>query len=218
MKRAIVACVVLAALSALLCTAQPKDIEISLVTPFGSPLAAAKVVVKYPSGLVLALVSDSVGRIMIPRVPKEGVSLVVEEWRGFKLGYEVRRVASSGTIVVENIGKLRVAVMGARGQPLAGAEVEIKGYPIVGVTNEGGWFEVEVPAGTYTVVARYCGLKGFATITVPKGSIGSGKIRLDVFVVIASWPLTTAEFNGLVVLAVIVTITLLIVHHSIMRR
>ena len=198
--------IVLTSLLASLCAAQPKDIEISLVTPFGSPLASATVRVEYPDGRVLYITSDSIGRVIIPRVPEEGVMLVVETWKGFDVGYTVRVAAFSGTITVENIGKLVVIVVGARGQPVVNARVHVSGAgaEAEGYTDVNGRFSLELPAGSYTVRAERGGKTAEAIVIVSPGPAVSEApaLRLDIFVSIAGWELGFGEFIGLVILAI----------------
>ena len=193
------------------------DVEIIFRTPFDTPVAGAAVTVTKPDGTTLKMTTDSEGKIMVPEVPLGKVDVTVETWKGFTVNFEKKDV-TAGAVTVENIGKLVVTVVGARGQGLAGAKVTISGAgsEIVGTTDASGKFAVELPAGSYTVRVEKGGRTAEATATVSPGPAVSEApaLKLDIFMTIAGWEMSFGDFVGLILLVVVLVIVLFIIAHE----
>ena len=193
------------------------DVEIVFRTPFDTPVAGAAVTVTKPDGTTLKMTTDSEGKIVVPEVPLSKVDVTVETWKGFNVGYKATGV-TAGAVTVENIGKLVVTVVGARGQGLAGAKVTISGAgsEIVGTTDASGKFAAELPAGSYTVKVEKGGKTAEATATVSPGPAVSEApaLKLDIFMTIAGWEMSFGDFVGLILLVVVLVIVLFIIAHE----
>ena len=191
------------------------DVIITLLTPFGTPMDQAIVKVTMFDGTVLILATDSQGKIVVPSAPLGRVDVVVVLWRGMPINYKATSV-TTGALIVENLGKLVVKVVGSRGQGLEGAEVWIEGgyAEITGTTDAAGRFVVELPAGTYLVTAEKGGWMTRASVTVSGGSISSQTLKVDIFMSIAGWEMSFSEFIGLLLLIAIIEIIVTIAIHE----
>ena len=130
-------------------TAEP----ISVMSPFGSPLAGARVQAIKLDGTVIEGYLDSEGRISIRDVPLGVITLRVISWRGFSIDYEVVITMYNTSVTCYTIGRLAIVAKTVLGQPLRMAYVEIVSED--GVKEElvlkNGKLNVELPAGKYSI-------------------------------------------------------------------
>jgi hypothetical protein len=189
------------------------DVAITLTTPFNTPMAGAKVTATRLDGSKWSGTADAQGRVVVPEAPLGKVDVVVETWGGMPIGYSKAGV-TAGALVAENVGKIVVTVVGARGQGLEGAKVTIKELGITGSTDAAGRFAAEVPAGTYTVIAEKGGRSVSASVTVTGGKVAEQTLRVDIFMTIAGWEMSFSEFVGLLLLIAVLTIVLFIIGHE----
>jgi hypothetical protein len=195
------------------------DVKLTFVTPFGTPLADAKVTVTKPDGTSVTGTLDASGSIVIKEVPKGDLAFVVEEWKGLPIAFKGSRPrAAAISVKVENIGKLAVRVVGARGQGIDGATVTVENVGTF-TSDASGLVTVEVPSGSYTVTASKGGRTASVTVKVEGGKINDGKeipkeLRLDIFLTIAGWEMSSSEFLGLVLLLVLLVLVIFIIAHE----
>jgi len=197
------------------------DVEIFLLTPFGTPMVGAVVEVTRPDGVTVMRVADAWGRIIVRSVPLGVVSEVtVLSWKGMPVDYKVRWV-SSGTIVVERIGKLTVRVVGTRGQSLEGAEVKITRLgeveamvEMVDYAGPGGMLAIELPEGRYCIEAKKAGRAYSRTVQVNGGKNTLLTLMLDIFASIFGWEVSLADFIGLLLLIFVVALIIAITAHE----
>jgi len=218
--RALVLVVLLAPLaSAALSAAEPVvvittevyDVEFYVGTPFGSPMEGATVLVRKLDGSVAEASVGVGGLALVEEVPKGALEVKIESWRGLPVDsrwYEVS--AEQTSVIVEEIGLLKVRVVGARGQGLAGAEVAVEGTPVSGATAADGIFSAELPEGAYRIEVNYGGRSSEAEVEVTGGEVTEIEISLPVFAEIAGWAMSPAEFAGLVVLLVALAIVIVV--------
>ncbi|MCD6562435.1 MAG: carboxypeptidase regulatory-like domain-containing protein [Thermoproteales archaeon] len=190
------------------------DMKVTIKTPFDTPMAGASVVVTKPDGTTVNANIETDGTIFVPEVPTGTLKVKVTNWNGLPVNFEGTVTVDNPVLVVNTIGKLTVKVLGSRGQGLAGASVVIQGTPITAETDASGAFTVELPAGTYTVTANKGGKTGTASATVNGGATSEVTIKLDVFMTIAGWELSTGEFAGLLLLVALMVIVLFIIAHE----
>ena len=191
------------------------DVVIFLATPFNTPMAYAEVIVTKMDGTALSLTADAQGRIVVPDVPRGVVDVTVLMWNGMPINYKAVGV-TTGVVVVPTIGKLIVTVVGARGQGLEGAIVRVQGDGIVvfGASNTAGLLTVELPAGTYTVIAEKSGKTASASVLVVGSRITELTLKIDIFMTIAGWEMSFSEFVGLLLLIAVLTLLLFIASYE----
>lgn len=190
------------------------DMTVSFKTPFDTPLAGASVTLTKLDGTTIKTTVGTDGTVFVSEVPRGTLKVRVDEWNGMTVAAEGEVSAANPTFVASNIGKLVVRVVGSRGQGLEGASVVVQGTPISGKTDAGGAFSVELPAGSYTVAANKGGKTGTASVTVTGGEVAEAEIRVDVFMTIAGWEISTGEFAGLLLLIALMVIVLFIIAHE----
>ncbi|GEM_PF-716886 len=190
------------------------DVILSFKTPFGTPLAGATVVITKPgSSQEISATLDANGEITIPEVPPGQLKVAVKDWKGLNINYETTVAREMAAITVDKIGKLVVHVVGSRGQGLAGASVEIEGVGTY-TTDSSGSVELELPAGTYKVTASKGGRTASTTVAVQGGKTATAELKLDIFISIAGWEMSSSEFLGMLLLFIILVIVLFIIAHE----
>ena len=192
------------------------DVSITLTTPFNTPMANAEVIATKKDGTILKLSADAQGRITVPEAPLSKVDITVTKWNNMPINKQATDV-TAGAFTVDNIGKLVVTVVGARGQGLEGAKVTIKELPITpGTTDSAGKFAIELPAGTYTVTAEKGGLPpATKSVTVKPGpDVTPETFQIDIFMTIAGWEMRFSDFVGLLLLIAVLTIVLFVIAHE----
>lgn len=193
------------------------DFTITVVTPWGTPLAGAKVKVSIPGAGEITGTLDETGSITVQNVPGGEVTLKVVEWKKVALDWSTTVSYKAPKVTCDKVGKLVIKTVGARGQPLEAA-VAIKG--VTTATAKGGVLEVELPAGSYEVTVEYGGKKVTETLTVNAGEVTEKTFQLDIFIQLAGWPMTLPEFFGFILLIVFIIIALFLLMHeySVWRR
>jgi hypothetical protein len=117
-----------------------------------------------------------------------------------------------------------VHVIGAQGQGLSAAQVEIKisdGKRVFsGVSNEQGIVEIEVPYGTYSISVNYKGFTNtaLATVNTPTGTIKI--ISTDVFIELFGMAMSFTTFILWIIVAILIVfiLTITIYEYHIYRR
>ena len=189
------------------------DVTLSFKTPFGTPLAGATVEITKPGANTFTATLDNNGEITISEVPPGQIKVTVKSWKGLNINYDTTVSRETTAITVDNIGKLVVHVVGSRGQGLAGASVEIANVGTF-TTDSSGTVEVEVPAGTYKVTASKGGRTASTSVAVQGGKTATTELKLDIFISIAGWEMSSGEFLGMLLLFIILVIVLFIIAHE----
>jgi hypothetical protein len=165
------------------------------------------------------------GKVCLRQITSWNVSTrqpqtVMMDWLSFDSSSDGINITSTGTYVLtaKNIATLTVHVVGAQGQGLNGAYVEIKissGIDVFsGISNEQGFVSVEVPYGMYSIRVEYKGFENMvsATVNSPDGSIKT--VAMDVFVEVLGIAMSFATFVLWIVIAVMVVLVLAIMVHE----
>ncbi|MGB9786534.1 MAG: carboxypeptidase regulatory-like domain-containing protein, partial [Infirmifilum uzonense] len=196
------------------------DVQLTFTSPFGTPLANAAVQITTPDGRTISDTLDSSGSITVKEVPPGKISFSVGTWKGLNIGYSgsVDRQPSVG-ITVPSIGKLTVKVVGARGQGVEGATVTVQNVGSF-TSDASGIVTLEIPQGTYTVTASKGGREASGTATVTGGKESTLELKLDIFLTIAGWEMSSSEFLGLILLLILIVLVIFIIAHeySLYRR
>ena len=193
------------------------SVELKILTPAGVPLAGADVEVLYPDGRTESYSLDDEGKVLLPLVAVDDThnTLTIESvtWMGVSVTPANNVIivdrSMSETLYASNIYKVTISVVGSSGQPLGGAAVSVwRGNELIKSidTDQSGSVTIELPAGTYNVVASFLGKKAEKTITVSQDT--SETISLDVFIVIGNQAFSTGEVILWIVIAIIVIIVL----------
>ena len=189
------------------------NVELAFKSPFDTPLAGATVEIKKPDGETLTGVLNKDGKIIVAEVPPGKITATVKDWKGLPIGFTTTVDRTVSGITVPKIGKLTVKVTGSRGQGLEGATVVIDKVGTFS-TDAAGTVTVEVPSGSYKVTASKGGRTASTTATVTDGKITTTELKLDIFITIAGWELSSSEFLGLLLLTFILIIILFIIAHE----
>lgn len=197
-----------------------RDIEVTLLTPFGTPMVGARVLVRKPDGTQLVAVADTSGKVLVHQVSGGVVDVVVLSWRGMPINFVARNV-TGGVVIVENIGKLIIVVTSANGFSQENALVIVKGdnFTLLDLTDASGRFVAELPEGTYFVEAA----KGqwSTTAQVP---VKSRETTIHIFalnyIALPGVALSPSEMLGLLLLLVLtyLTLNIIIVEYLIYRK
>ena len=175
----------------------------------GTPLSGAVVEVEKLDGTRLTLKVGADGTLVVREVPLGILRVKVVSWKGVPIGYECVVTPSNYSIDVPGIYRLTVVAVGARGQGLAAARVRVlyEGKVVEeGVTDESGSFSTLLPQADYSVVVEYGGRVGESRIELREPI--EVKVMLDVFAVVGGYPLSSAEFMGLIALVAILALGL----------
>lgn len=197
------------------------DVEVVLVTPFGTYLDNAEVQIKRLDGSIFTTSSDGYGRVLAEEIPKGVLYVKVISWRGMKLDTEWYKVSlSSNTVTVDKIGLLRVKAVGERGQGLAGAVVYVEDTPLSGATGEDGVVEFILPENSYRVKVCLGETCNTATVKVVGGEVGEVQVSLPIFLRISQATLSFREFLLTTLLTVLVVAMLFIAiyEYTVWRR
>jgi hypothetical protein len=179
-----------------------RDVEITLLTPFGTPMAGAKVLVTMQDGTQLIATADTLGKIIVHDAPGGKVNIRVLSWRNMPINYVAENVAT-GTVIVENIGQLIVYVCSTTGVGISGARVEISNgqTKIISWTDMRGILVIELPSGEYSIKASRGGRESERDASVSGGETTEVYLPIDIFITIGGyWDLNSSEFLGLLFL------------------
>jgi hypothetical protein len=190
------------------------DVKLTFVSPFGTPLANAKVTITKPDGTTISDTLDASGSIVVKEVPPGNIQYTVVEWNGLPVQFSgtVARAGEIG-VTVTKIGKLTVKVLGARGQGIDGATVAVEKVGTF-TTDASGVVSLELPSGSYGVTASKGGRTASATATVTDGKETVTELKLDIFLTLAGWEMSSNEFLGLILLLVLLVLVLFIIAHE----
>ncbi|MCX8142016.1 MAG: hypothetical protein N3F04_04500 [Candidatus Nezhaarchaeota archaeon] len=201
------------------------SVDLSFLTPRGTPLNGATVLLRYPDGTEATVILDSEGKASLPLVPADAVRNVLTvlkvTWLDSAITLKDSRatIRASGpvTFYAANVHALLITVVGALGQPLDGATVVIlrDNKTVATIVAEGGIAKVELPKANYTVQALYLGKKGEASVSLVADT--TVKVPLDVFIVIGNVAFSTSEVILWTVIAIVVIIALAAIIISLTR-
>jgi len=211
---------------------EDSDVEIYLLTPFGTPMAGAVVEVTRLDGITTERVADALGRVVVRSAPLGVVDVTILSWKGMPVNYTVKRV-TSGALIVERVGKLTVRVVGALGQSLEGVKVQIESAEVRTIseydyekvvwidspdlkviteyTGPSGMLVLELPEGRYFVKAEKAYYQVFGKAHVRGGENTLLKLTLNI-VTVGNWDMSFSDFIGLILfISVLAIITVTIV-------
>ena len=126
----------------------------------GQPLGGASILFLHPNGAKLGpYKTNASGEVLLSQVPQGTYGLEVS-WRGVDVFTGTEAVSSNGVITLETaVYELTVTAKGANGQTLPGAFVSVVDSTGLvfdaGVTGADGSVTLRLPAGNYTIDARY---------------------------------------------------------------
>jgi len=198
------------------------DAELQLVSPSGKPI----------SGAMMSLANVSLGmtgadgKVVASQVPgkytEAGTTAypVTAMWLGVDVSPGPVVVTASRTYILtaSNIATLTVQVVGAQGQGLNAAQVDIKNSAgttvFSGVANEQGVASVEVPYGTYSIHTEYKGFSSDQSTTVNSANPSPVSMASSVFIEIFGQAMTFATFVLWIIVIIIVVLVLAIVIHE----
>ena len=189
------------------------DVTVTIKTPFDTPMEGATVEITKPDGTKVSAVAGDGGVVSVTEVPPGKLTVAVKKWRDMTVDFTAEVARENAVITVNKIGKLVVKVVGSRGQGLAGAVVDVSGIGTF-TTDSGGVVELELVAGSYTVTASKGGRTDSTTVSVSGGATATAELKLDIFMTIAGWELSSGEFAGLLLLVAILVIVLFIIAHE----
>jgi hypothetical protein len=122
-------------------------------------------------------------------------------------------------VIARNTAPLTVQVVGAQGQSLSAALVEIKnsaGTTVYhGLTDDKGIARAEVAYDSYSIYVDYKGFTSIASTTVNSPAGTEQIIVVDVYVELFGYAMTFATF---VILVVILIVLVLIIAYVLFRR
>jgi len=202
------------------------DAELKLVTLSGKTISGAEISL---AGVTLGM-TDANGKVVAPQVPSKYTETdaaypVTAMWLGVDVspaGHVTITASKIYILTATNVATLTVQVVGARGQALSAALVEIKnpaGTTVFNdVTDEQGIVSVEVPYDTYSIVVDYKGFMNTDTFTVNTASPAPFKIATSVFMEIFGQAMTFATFVLWIIVIVIFIAIIVIVIREIRRR
>jgi len=191
------------------------SIVIKLFTRGNTPLSDIPV---YINGRSVGFTSID-GSLRIPNIIT-GLYEVRATWLGIEIGSGSVVIESEGDYVItaRNVATLTVQVVGAQGQGLNAAQVEVKNITgatmFSGVSNEQGVARIEVPYGTYNVSVDYKSFKNSALATVSTLTGTVQTLATNVFIEIFGQAMTFATFVLWIIVIVIVVLVLAIVVHE----
>jgi hypothetical protein len=206
----------------LLSSAEPiyRDAEVMLLTPFGTPMVGARVLVRKPDGTQLVAVADTSGKVLVPQVSGGVVDVVVLSWRGMPINFVARNV-TGGVVIVENIGKLAIVVTNMNGFYLENALVKIKGdnFTLLDLTDASGRFVAELPEGAYYVEVARRQWRANGQVLVRGGETTIAQFLLN-FVTVSGFEVSPTDAFGYSLLSILTGFILYIIkkEYSIWRR
>ncbi|MEM2641228.1 MAG: carboxypeptidase-like regulatory domain-containing protein [Thermoproteota archaeon] len=188
------------------------DVKLTLLSERGTPLVGIPVEIK---GVKLG-VTDATGAVTASRIPA-GTYDVDATWLGTKLELPQLVVSSSAPqpLTAKNVYLLAVRVKGAQGQALEGASVRVKKGEVEVVarmTDKAGMASVELPAGSYTVEAKYGEWSASRDVNLNRNV--TEELGVDVFMELFGVGMSLAQFLLLIVMVIIIVLVLAIVIHE----
>jgi len=197
----------------LLSFAEPiyRDVEVTLLTPFGTPMVGARVLVRKPDGSQLVAVADTSGKVLVPQVSGGVVDVVVLSWKGMSINFVAKNV-TGGVVIVENIGKLAIVVANINGFYLENALVKIKGdnFTLLDLTDASGRFVAELPEGAYYVEVTRKQWKTSGQVPVKHSETTIAQFILN-FITVAGYDLSPEDAIGYTILSTLSGIILYII-------
>ncbi|MEM4669344.1 MAG: carboxypeptidase-like regulatory domain-containing protein [Thermofilum sp.] len=191
-----------------------RDIKISFSSPFGTPLAGATVEITKPGAIKETYTLGPDGAVTLREVLPGTISFTVKDWKGIPVAFSGSAArAPAIAVTVPKIGKLTVKVTGARGQGVDGATVNVDKVGTF-TTDASGVVSLELPSGSYSVKASKGGREASATATVADGKETITELKLDIFLTIAGWEMSSGEFLGLLLLLILLVLVIFIVAHE----
>ncbi|ABL78815.1 carboxypeptidase-like regulatory domain-containing protein [Thermofilum pendens] len=173
----------------------------------GTSLAGALVRVSTLDGRVYEFTLNPAAPFTVKDVVKGVLRVEVVSWKGVPVNYEKTvTVYENSTLVVPSIGRLTVAVKGARGQALPGALVTISRGGVTveeGSAGSSGIYSTLLPAGTYEVAVAYGGRSARVEAVVEPSRESRVEAALDVVAEVGGWALSASELLGVSLLAVL---------------
>jgi hypothetical protein len=200
------------------------DVTLQLVTPSGKPISGANMSL---AGVLLGM-TDADGKVVALQVPsndshRTAAYPVTAIWYGIDVSPAPITITASKTYVLRasNVANLSVQVVGARGQGLYAAKVDIKNSAGITVfrlvTNEQGVASVEVPYDTYTISVNYKGLMNTTTLTVSTATPSPVTVATNVFIELGQ-AMTFATFLLYIIVIIIVIAVCAVVICELRRR
>ena len=200
-----------------------RDIELSILTPFETPLDNSLIEVDSVNKGKMVISSDENGRIKLERVlysEKYPLKIKVLKWRGMNIDYVANVTPTDYSITCRNIGKLIVFVKGERNQPLPYTPIYIEGIGVHAHTDETGIYEIELPEGVYNLTIVRGDQKQSLLVVIEGSKITKTTIQFNVFVTLGSIDLTLSELTGISLLLIVLTLVSILVfkEYSIWRQ
>ncbi|MCD6457216.1 MAG: hypothetical protein J7K82_00060 [Thermoproteales archaeon] len=198
------------------------DVEVSVVTPFGSFVDNAVVQVRKLDNSIVSTSTDFNGKILVREVPKGTVYVKIISWKGFTIDSKWYEASlDDNVVVIEEIGLARVKVVGERGQGIAGVNVVVENTPLSGATGEDGTVEFLLPFGNYVIKVCYGNVCESKSVSVAGGKISETTIQLPVFLELG--PELSLSFKDLIILiivllAIIVALYIALSEYAVWRR
>ena len=142
--------------------------------------------------------------------------LRIVKWNGIGLGFEQRSVQlqpnGATVIVVSNLGKVEVEVVGARDQALESVSVKVSQIPsIMKSTDKAGRCDFMLPEGIYTITVERSGRRAETTVSVKGGERVPVKVKLDIWLTLFGVDLSFSEAVGLLLAICLLIVALTIV-------
>lgn len=200
------------------------DVTLQLVTPQGRPIPNVAIAL---AGVSLGL-TDAEGEITAVQVPSWHTPTqreypVTATWFGADVSPNPVMVQGTGVyrLVARDMANLTVQVLGARGQDLSRAQVDVRNSAgtmvFSGVANKQGVASVEVPYGTYSLRADYKGFTStaYATVNTDVGTVQT--MEMDVYIEMFGYAMNFLTFVLLIAMIVIV-IAIIIATYILSRR
>jgi hypothetical protein len=197
------------------------DAIVKLVTPTGRPVVGAEISV---AGVPLGR-TGATGEVVAPLIPA-GSYNVSAKWYGQDVS-PAEKLVVKGTrtylLTAEKIATLQVRVLGAQGQGLGGAHVDVKLGTITvfsGVADSDGVVTLELPYGTYSVSATYKGVSASQDVELSSPTPPPLELRTAVFMELFGASMTFSTFMLWIIMVVIVVVLLIIIaqEYNIYRR
>ncbi len=188
------------------------------LTGGGAPLSGAVVEVEKLDGTRLRLTAGPDGTVTVTEVPLGILRVRVVSWKNVPVNYECVTTPGNRSITVKGIGRIVVTVTGSRGQGLPGALVKVLYGDMEvesGSTDESGVYRTLLPSASYVLRVEYGG--AVAERSVELKDYLEVKIPLDVFIVIGGYPVSSAEFVGIIALAVALVFVVFVVAYEYSR-
>lgn len=189
---------------------------VALLASDGStPLVGARIVAEKLDGTRIELIVPPEGSVTVREVPLGVLKITVVSWKEVPVNYTCVVTPLNSTVAVPKIHRLAVSVVGARGQGLGRAAVEIvyDGRVVErGVADEAGSYVTFLPAASYVVRAGYGGKT--AEKRVDLAAPDRVTVQLDVFAEVGGIALSSGEVMGLIALAALIPLVLFVIAYE----